>query len=134
MEELGFTMKSLSIAAGLNDSYVRDMLMRKRQPTIDKFSRLAEVLRVSVSYLLGEDNNSAQQHAAQTDALGQLRSALLAFGVDRDDLGRAVSAVKVFVDDLDEQSSQHPHGGRPEPANPRHELAPSGKRPRQRVS
>jgi len=36
----------------------------------------------------------------------QLRSALLAFGVDAEDLGRAVSSVKVFVDDLDEQPSQ----------------------------
>ena len=105
MEDMGFTMKSLSIAAGLNDSYVRDMLMRKRQPTIDKFCRLADALRVTVGYLLGEEASTTQQSAAEVDVTAQLRSVLLAFGVDREDLGRAVSAVKVFVDDLDEQPS-----------------------------
>ncbi|HWK65367.1 MAG TPA: hypothetical protein VNS34_10525 [Rhizobiaceae bacterium] len=55
----------------------------------------------------------------------QLRSALLAFGVDAEDLGRAVSSVKVFVDDHDEQSSQGLHRDQSSPSNGRREVEPS---------
>lgn len=39
----------------------------------------------------------------------RLRSAMLAFGVSPTEIGRAVSAVKLFVDETDEQSEQDPH-------------------------
>jgi transcriptional regulator with XRE-family HTH domain len=55
----------------------------------------------------------------------QLRSALLAFGVDVEDLGRAVSAVKVFVDDHDEQSEEDLPDGRSEPSTRRRVKVPS---------
>lgn len=55
----------------------------------------------------------------------QLRSAMLAFGVDKEDLGRAVSAVKVFVDDLDEQSSEPLPDDQSAPANRRRAPVPS---------
>lgn len=54
-----------------------------------------------------------------------LRSALLGFGVDREDLGRAVSAVRVFVDDLDERSSQGPLEDQSELSSRPHEEEPS---------
>lgn len=55
----------------------------------------------------------------------QLRAALLAFGVDKEDLGRALSSVKVFVDDLDEQSSGSLPDDQSAPANRRRAPVPS---------
>lgn len=49
----------------------------------------------------------------------RLRSAMLAFGVSPDELGRAVSAVKVFVDHLDERSSRDLPHDQSEPSIPR---------------
>ena len=54
MEESGFTMKSLSLAAGLNESFVRDMLNRKRQPGVDKLTRLLNVLGMTMAEFTGE--------------------------------------------------------------------------------
>ncbi|MGB3536822.1 MAG: LexA family transcriptional regulator [Mesorhizobium sp.] len=54
MEDRGYTMKSLSLAAGLNESFVRDMLNRKRQPGIDKLTRLLAAMGVSVSEFMNE--------------------------------------------------------------------------------
>ncbi|PBC23503.1 helix-turn-helix domain-containing protein [Mesorhizobium sp. USDA 4775] len=59
------------------------------------------------------------------DAERALRSALLRFGVDGEDLGRAVSAVKVFVDDRDEQPSPPLPDDRSAPATHRRVKAPS---------
>lgn len=53
-----------------------------------------------------------------------LRAALLAYGVDRSDLGRAISAVKVFVDDHDERSSQDLREDRHASASLRHAREP----------
>ncbi len=55
----------------------------------------------------------------------QLRSALLSFGVDAEDLNRAVSSVRVFVDDPDEQSSEGPLDGQSSRASRRREEVPS---------
>jgi len=54
----------------------------------------------------------------------QLRAALLSFGVDAEDLGRAVSAVKVFVDDPVERSSAAPPDDQSERASPRRAKVP----------
>jgi len=56
----------------------------------------------------------------------RLRSALLAYGVDKDDLGAAIKAVKGFVtDDAAEQPQSDRPRGQSAPANPRHESEPS---------
>ncbi|RWO68949.1 MAG: S24 family peptidase [Mesorhizobium sp.] len=55
MEAQGHTMKSLSLAAGLNESFVRDMLQRGRRPSLDKFSRLVAILGTTVAEIMGED-------------------------------------------------------------------------------
>lgn len=126
----GFSMKSLSVAAGQNETFVRDILARQKSPSVDKLQCVAKVLGVSVGYLLGE--TEAKKGGANTlDPESALRSALLAFGVDREDVSRAVSMVKVFVDDLDEQSPPSPPGDQSEPASPRRGSVPSGKRVRQ---
>lgn len=55
MEAQGYNMKSLSLAAGLNESFVRDMLQRKRRPSLDKFSRLVAILGTTVAEVMGEE-------------------------------------------------------------------------------
>jgi transcriptional regulator with XRE-family HTH domain len=55
----------------------------------------------------------------------QLKLALLAFGVDADELGRAISAVKVFVDEPDERSSQPLPDDQSGSSNSRRVRAPS---------
>lgn len=54
LQASGLTMKAASQAAGLNDSFVRDMLERGRVPSIDKFAKLAKVLGTTVADLMGE--------------------------------------------------------------------------------
>lgn len=58
------------------------------------------------------------------DSERDLRAALLAYGVDREDLARAISAVRVFVDDLDEQSSPDPLEDQSAPSNRRRAPTP----------
>jgi transcriptional regulator with XRE-family HTH domain len=54
MEAQGYTMKSLSLAAGLNESFVRDMLQRGRRPSLEKFSRLIAILGTTVADIMDE--------------------------------------------------------------------------------
>lgn len=55
----------------------------------------------------------------------QLRSALIAFGVDAGDLGKAVGMIKGFLGDLDEQQRESLPRDLSEPANRPRERAPS---------
>jgi transcriptional regulator with XRE-family HTH domain len=55
MRELGLTMKSLSLKAGLGETFVRDALKRGRKPSIENFKKLAAELSMPVSFLMGED-------------------------------------------------------------------------------
>lgn len=61
VEQSGLTMKAASLAAGLNETFVRDILERKRVPSIDKFAKLAEVLGTTVSDILDEQSASSQK-------------------------------------------------------------------------
>jgi SOS-response transcriptional repressor LexA len=54
IERNDLTMKSLSLKAGLNETYVRDILKRDRTPSIDKIGALADALGVSATDLLGD--------------------------------------------------------------------------------
>lgn len=69
--------------------------------------------------LLGTDPASVKSPEAV------LRSALLAFGVDKDDLGRAIKVIKGFADDLDEQSELDRLRDQSEFASPRRAREPS---------
>lgn len=62
-----------------------------------------------------------------------LRSALVAYGVDRDELDQVIRVIGTYVSD-DEKSEQTSNEDLSQPANPRHGSAPSGKRPRQPAS
>lgn len=124
MIERGFSMKSLSAAAGQNETFVRDMLARNKAPSVDKLMKVAAALQVSVGYLVGETDSKSAGNTVSKDPETSLRSALIAYGVDAEDIGRAVSAVKVFVDDLDVQSSQDPRHDQSELSNRRRVKAP----------
>jgi transcriptional regulator with XRE-family HTH domain len=54
MEAAGFSMKSLSVAAGLNETYVRDVLAGRSRPTVTNLIKLAEALHTSIADLIGE--------------------------------------------------------------------------------
>lgn len=69
----------------------------------------------------------------KADSIASLRAALLAYGVDRDELDQVIRVIGTYVSD-DEKSEQTSSEDQSQPSNPRHELAPSGKRPRQPAS
>lgn len=52
MDARGFNMKSLSLAAGLGETYVRDVLRRGKEPTVGKLQKLCEALGVSFIYMV----------------------------------------------------------------------------------
>ena len=54
MREKGFNMKSLSLKAGLGETYVRDILKRGREPGVEKMRALAEVLGVRLNEIMSE--------------------------------------------------------------------------------
>lgn len=56
MTEAGFSMKRLSQRAGLGESYVRDILNRDREPSVENLQKIADLLNVSVAWIVnGED-------------------------------------------------------------------------------
>ncbi|MRX37142.1 hypothetical protein [Aminobacter sp. MDW-2] len=63
--------------------------------------------------------------AAVASPESKLRAALLAFGVDKDDLGKAVAVVKGFLDDDGERSAPALPGDRSAPASRRRATEPS---------
>lgn len=55
LEESGINMLTASRLAGKSDTYVRDLLKRDKEPTIENFISLAKVVGKPVSYLIGEE-------------------------------------------------------------------------------
>lgn len=51
MQERGHTMKSLSRAAGLGETAIRDMVKRTRSPSLESLSKVANALGVPVAHL-----------------------------------------------------------------------------------
>lgn len=52
MEELGFTPKRLSLSAGLNETYVRDLVERNVNPRSRSLAKLAAALNCTAAELL----------------------------------------------------------------------------------
>ncbi len=62
MVEQGFNQKSLALAAGLSETYCRDLFVGKsRNPKTEHLQRLADVLGVSLSQLMGSEPASPAQ-------------------------------------------------------------------------
>lgn len=55
MKERGFNMKTLSLASGLSETYVRSILKRDREPSVANLSSIARTLNTTPSYLLGDE-------------------------------------------------------------------------------
>ncbi|RYE12839.1 MAG: XRE family transcriptional regulator [Rickettsiales bacterium] len=54
MDMHDFNMKSLSVAAGLNETAIRDIIKgRVKNPRIDTLQKIAKVLNCSIGDLLG---------------------------------------------------------------------------------
>lgn len=68
----GFTMKSLSLAAGLGETAVRDALKRDRAPSLPNVIALADALQTSVGWLVGEESQ-ASGDAAPSDEADKVR-------------------------------------------------------------
>jgi len=86
----------------------------------DDLEMAADLYKCTITDLL----TRPPEEAPKTPEM-QLRAAMLSYGVDSEDLGRAVSAVKVFVDDPDEQSSQDPLDDQSAPSSGRRAKEPS---------
>lgn len=117
-----WTQPDLAEKAGISTTAVHNLEAGKNGFTDKTLAALAEAFGCRPADLLLP---YTKDEAVTSSPEMQLRSALLAFGVDKEDLGRAVSSVKVFLDDPDEQSSldlpDDPH----ELASGRHVKVPS---------
>lgn len=115
--------RAISLAAGLGPNYVSQLrgtqAAAPKKPNIEYVRKLAATLGKELSSIVGP---------ADDDADTRLRSALLAYGVDKDDLHQALRAIKGFVEDVsgDEQSERDHSPAQAAPANPRRTKEPSG--------
>ncbi len=55
----GLDMKKLSRMAGKGDTFVRDLLLRDRTPSIDNLTAIARALGLTLGYLVGETGTNA---------------------------------------------------------------------------
>jgi len=77
-------------------------------------------------YLYGEaPAGSEEKRKAEVDPEAQLRAALLAFGVDRKSLSRAVATIRAGFVKAEEPPKRAPRDDRSAPASRRHEEVPS---------
>lgn len=115
----GYDVQGAADGIGASRSTIERLESGEIAYTPYRLEQLARLYGCSSGDLISTDPSST------VDEEARLRSAMLAFGVDAEDLGRAVSSVKVFVDDRDEPQSPAPRRDRSELANPRHVKAPS---------
>ncbi len=101
IEELGTNAAAVSLKATGSKDTIRNWIRSlqddgaKASATVKKINQVESVLGIEL----------ARHSTGPTNPEQQLRLALLAYGVSAEDLGRAVSSVKVFVDDPAEQPS-----------------------------
>lgn len=116
-QEFGGDMKAASRAAGLGNTYVRDLLKRDRKtspnPRLEPLEALAAALKCSVAYLIGEasdprpnalDTRFADDAQEYLDTLGRL---------DAEARSMAIAAVKAIAE---ERQRRHHDGDRRETA------------------
>lgn len=124
LKERGKKPAPFAAEIGLKSDVIRDIFRKDAMPSAERLALIADGLDVSIDYLLGrtEVERAGDERRSPEDVL---RSAMLSFGVDKEDLGRAVSAVKIFLDDdADEQSEQGHSEDQFAPSNRRHEPTP----------
>lgn len=72
MQEQGWTARSLSRAAGLNDTAIHDLLKRHRSVRMSSIEAIAAVLKVDIAYLLSD---TADLSADESEFVRVLRKA-----------------------------------------------------------
>lgn len=89
MTELGLNAKQLSLSAGLNETYVRDLLQADvPNPRLNHLKALAERLRVTVEWL-----DTGHQSAEIIDIWDSI--------IDRNDKQRALQYLERLANDKD---------------------------------
>lgn len=122
IDDDGRSDRAISLAAGLGPNFVSQMRGTQgaapKKPNIEYVRKLAATLGKELSSIVGPSDENAD---------ARLRSALLAYGVDRESLNAAMRAIKGFVEDASdaEQSEQDRSQARTEPSNRRRAKAPS---------
>lgn len=92
MEELGFNAKQLSLLAGLNETYVRDLLKADApNPRLQHVKALARQLKVSVEWL---DSGETVEGGAEIIDLWSHK-------LDREDRERLIQYGKSLLQDND---------------------------------
>src|SRR5690242_11945683 len=97
LAELGTTAAEVSAKATSSKDTIRNW---KRAIEADRANGTSEASATTIKLNQVEQALGIElaRNGGGTTPEMQLRAALLAFGVDKEDLGRAVSAVRVFVD------------------------------------
>jgi transcriptional regulator with XRE-family HTH domain len=93
LDERNIPMKTASLAAGLGETFVRDILERNRRPSAENLAALARVLGTTVSYLLGDDSGRAGADTAMAAGFGEAEADPYEPG-DVRDIDRAIAAFK----------------------------------------
>lgn len=119
LKRMGMTGEVLSEKIGTTPATISRLLNGRRKMTLEWLYAIAKALGVPVAELFYPPVDDSGPEA-------RLRAALIAYGVNKDDLGRAISAVRLFVNDEGvEQSSEDQYHGRSSPPIRHREDAPS---------
>ena len=70
MQQRGLDMKKLSKLSGKGDTFIRDLLIRDRTPSVENLIAIAKALGVRISYLFGEDASITAPESPDTGHLG----------------------------------------------------------------
>ncbi|MEJ8308565.1 helix-turn-helix domain-containing protein [Agrobacterium larrymoorei] len=122
MEANKLKNKDVAEKMGTTDATISRLLNGQRGIDLDWLHKFAKALDVPLWKLFrrpGSDEPTSPEAA--------LRSAMIAYGVDRSQLGRAVQIVATFrtTQAAEEQSEQSQSDDQSQHANPRHEVVPS---------
>lgn len=122
----GRSDRAISLAAGLGPNFISQMrgttTAAPKKPNIEYVRKLADALGKDLHSIVGPSDD---------DADARLRSALLAYGVDRHDLDQIVGIIETFLDgekpeetpsSADAQPASRPRGSKP----PKRRPLPSG--------
>ena len=94
IDEDGRSDRAISLAAGLGPNFISQMRGTKaagpKKPNIEYVRKLVAELGKDLSSIIGQTEDDADR---------RLRSALLAYGVNKDDLDQAMRAIIGFVQD-----------------------------------
>jgi transcriptional regulator with XRE-family HTH domain len=121
INESGKSLRSLSQATGFGENYVQQLLKDEKDPA---FPRLAKLLS-----LLGANATLYVMLGIKPDTESQLRSALLAYGVDQSQLKLLLPLISKFVPASEALPEQNPRDDQSQPASPRRESVPSRRQP-----